>query len=137
LIALSKIGLLAVLKDLFQEIIITQEVQEEFGEVLPDWIIISNAQNKILQSEIATNLDKGEASSIVLAMELKDSILIIDDIKGRKVVRSLKIEIIGTIGILLLAEKKGLIKDLMTQISLLVENGFWLSGDILEKLNKK
>jgi predicted nucleic acid-binding protein len=104
---------------------------------LPDWIIISNAQNKILQSEIATNLDKGEASSIVLAMELKDSILIIGDIKGRKVVRSLKIEIIGTIGILLLAEKKGLIKDLMTQISLLVENGFWLSGDILEKLNKK
>ncbi len=137
LIALKKIGFLDVLKDLFQEIVITREVQEEFGESLPDWITVFQVKNIVLQSEIANNLDSGEASSIALALELKGSILIIDELKGRKVAKSLKIEIIGTIGILLLAEKKGLVQNLMTQISLLVEKGFWLSDDLIQQLNKK
>jgi predicted nucleic acid-binding protein len=40
LIALSNIGQLSILKDLFKEIIITEEVKDEFGDKLPIWIKI-------------------------------------------------------------------------------------------------
>jgi predicted nucleic acid-binding protein len=51
-------------------------------------------------------MDKGEASSIALAIELQNSTLIIDEIKGRRIAKSYNIDIIGTIGILLIADKK-------------------------------
>ena len=47
LIALSNIKLLSILKDLYQEIIITQEVKDEFGENLPDWIKVLRVKNII------------------------------------------------------------------------------------------
>jgi uncharacterized protein len=40
LIALSKIGMLNILKDLYREIIITREVNDEFADKLPEWIIV-------------------------------------------------------------------------------------------------
>ena len=66
-------------------------------------------KDKNKQSEIERNLDKGEASSIALALEIKDSMLIIDETKGRRIAKSYNIDIIGTIGILLLADNRGLI----------------------------
>ena len=105
LIALSNTGNLNLLKELYQEIAITQEVQKEFGEPLPNWINVQNVKNKELQAKIEKLLDKGEASSIALAIENQDSILIIDDMKGRKVAKSYKIELIGTIGVIMTAHK--------------------------------
>ncbi|HEX7411229.1 MAG TPA: DUF3368 domain-containing protein, partial [Bacteroidales bacterium] len=140
-IALGNIGLLGILKGLYKEIIITQEVKDEFGDDLPDWIIIRKVINITRQAEIALRLDRGEASSIALALELKNSILIIDEIKGRTVAKSYNLEIIGTIGILLLADKNGLIKDFMSTIRLLMNKGFRVSdkliGKLIEKYDKK
>jgi predicted nucleic acid-binding protein len=137
LIALQNVGLLNLLKDLYKEILITQEVKDEFGLDLPDWIFVVEVKNIDKKSEIEQKLDKGEASSIVLALEIKDSILIIDEIKGRKIAESLKIEIIGTIGILLLADKRGLIKDVLSIILKLVNKGFRLSDNLIDKLIEK
>jgi predicted nucleic acid-binding protein len=137
LIALQKIGLLNLLKDLYQEILITQEVQNEFGYDLPDWIIVLDVKNKEKQAEIEERLDKGEASSIALALEIENSVLVIDEIKGRKIASSLNIEIIGTIGVLLLADKRGLIKDVLSIILKLVNKGFRLSDKIIDKLIDK
>jgi len=134
LIALQNIGLLYILKELYQEIIITKEVQNEFGESLPEWIIISEVANKQKQAEIEKRLDKGEASSIALALEIKSSILIIDEVKGRKIAKSFDLDIIGTIGVLLLANKKGLIGDVMGTILRLVNRGFRLSDKLIDRL---
>jgi predicted nucleic acid-binding protein len=79
-------------------------------------------------------LNKGEASSIALALEIKDSTLIIDEIKGRKIAKSFKIDIIGTIGVLLLANNKGLIKDVLGIILKLVNRGFRISDNLLDRL---
>ena len=68
LIALSKINKLDILKDLYSEIIITREVYNEFGGTLPNWIIISDIKNSQKQKELEIKLDKGEASSIALAL---------------------------------------------------------------------
>jgi predicted nucleic acid-binding protein len=71
---------------------------------------------------------------IALAVEIENSILIIDEVKGRKIAKSLNLEIIGTIGVLILASKNGLIKDVMGIILKLVNNGFRLSEKLLNRL---
>lgn len=134
LIALSNIGLLHILKDLFQEIIITNEVKDEFGGALPAWIKIRAAKDSVRKKELEAILDKGEASSIALSLEIENSLLIIDENKGRKIANSLNIQIIGTIGVLILADKKKLIKDLLSVILKLVNNGFRLSDSLINKI---
>ena len=134
LISLSNIGLLHIIKDLYGEIIITPEVKAEFGGILPDWIIVCQVKNKAKQADIENRLDKGEASSIALALEIPNTILIIDEIKGRNIAKSFNIEIIGTIGILLLASNKGLIKDVIGVVLKLVNGGFRLSDKLLDKI---
>lgn len=74
LIALTNIDKLHILQDLYHEIIITKEVYNEFGEKLPDWIIICEVKNQQKIKELESRLDKGEASSIALALEIPNSI---------------------------------------------------------------
>lgn len=135
LIALSNINELQILPDLFHEIIITPEVSAEFGEKLPDWIKVTEAKNREKQADLEKILDSGEASSIALALESENSILLIDEIKGRRIAQSLNIEIIGTIGVIVLAEKKGIVKDIMSLIEKLISKGFRLSDKLIDTLN--
>lgn len=137
LIALSKIEKLDLLRGLYQEIIITNDVYQEFGGSLPDWIIITEVKDKQKQKDIEERLDKGEASSIALALEIDNAILIIDEIKGRKIAQSLNIDIIGTIGIILLADKKGLVTDVTSLFLRLVNKGFRLSDRLINKIIEK
>jgi len=50
---------------------------------------------------LAEELGKGEASSIALALELEECLLIIDERKGRKIAEDLGIDTIGSLGILI------------------------------------
>ena len=52
-------------------------------------------------------------------------------IKGRKIAQSMNIDIIGTIGVILLADKKGLISDVTSLILRLVNKGFRLSDNLI------
>src|SRR5687768_14553904 len=88
LIALSRIDKLEILKSIFNTVITTPEVAHEFG-FLPPWIVIKEITEKSKFKEISLDLDKGEASAIVLALETQDSTLIIDEKKGRKIAREL------------------------------------------------
>jgi predicted nucleic acid-binding protein len=68
-----------------------------------------------------------------LILELPDSL---DEIKGRNIAKSLNVEIIGTIGIILLAHKHGLVDDVLGKINRLVDQGFRLSEKIIDKLTE-
>ena len=64
-------------------------------------------------------MDKGEASTIDLAIELDDCLLIIDDLKGRKFTNKIGLTIIGTIGVIVDAKLAGIInsiKPILTKI---------------------
>jgi predicted nucleic acid-binding protein len=137
LIALQKIELLDILRKLYGEILITEEVKNEYGRTLPDWVIITKVKNTIKQSELEGKLDKGEASSIALALEIDNSLLIIDEIKGRKIAQFLHVDIIGTVGILILANNKGYISNMLGTILKLVNAGFRMSDDLINKIIDK
>jgi len=69
---------------MFGEITITDCIAKEFSLPLPSFIKIENPQNINYQKILRNHIDPGEASAIALALEIKDCLLIIDDLKGRK-----------------------------------------------------
>jgi len=137
LIALSKIEGIELLKELYQEVYITEEIAFEFGETLPEWIRIENVKNKKYQQLLDLYLDLGEASAIALALEKVEVLLILDDLKGRKEAEKLGFRITGTLGILFKAKKEGLITELKPYIEKLKAVGFRLSSKIEEEILRK
>lgn len=132
LIILSKIDAFDLLRLLYGTITTTPEIAEEFGETLPDWVIIRPVSDKLRQQILELQIDKGESSAIALGLELDDSTLILDDYKARKIAASLGIRITGTIGILVKAKLTGIIPSLKECLDKIKQTDFRIS-DELEK----
>jgi len=121
LILLDKLNLLFILKELFQEIAITPEIEKEYGQHLPEWVKVVDVQNKVYQMMLLSTIDLGEASAIALAIEQQNCLLILDDNKARKAATGLGINYIGTLGLLVEAKEAGLIqlvKPILIQIKM-------------------
>lgn len=130
LILLDKIQDLELLKVLFGQIVTTPIVAEEYGNLLPDWIIIQEPENKKNQLILEASLDKGEASAIALAMEHADCLLIIDELKGRKLARQLRLNITGTLGIIVEAKVSGHITSVRPLLDKIKQTNFRLSEQL-------
>lgn len=129
-ILLEKIGSLHLLQKLYETVITTPEVLAEFGSPLPSWVEVKSPSDKRFQASIEAVLDKGEASTIALAMEHKHCLLIIDELKGRKLASQLGLEVIGTLGMLTDAKAAGnitLVKPLLLKIR---QTNFRLSNEL-------
>ena len=137
LIIYDKINKLEILRDTFVELIVTDEVAEEFDGELPDWIAIRQITNQNQYFKLVKNLGKGEASSITLALEFDDSLLIIDERKGRKIAEEMKIEIIGSLGVLIKAKKTGAIESVKEILNLIDKTNFRISNSIKTQVLKK
>ena len=137
LIVLKKIEALNLLKELYEEVYITEEIALEYGDSLPDWIIIKNVKNKKYQQLLHLILDLGEASAIALSLEMDNVLLILDDLKGRKEAERLGCRITGTLGVLFKAKNVGLINELKTYIEKLKSVGFRISDKIVEEILRR
>jgi predicted nucleic acid-binding protein len=109
IILLLKIDELSLLKEVAGEVIITSIIKEELNIELPDWIKVKNPQNKKYLPLIEQEVDKGEASAIALMLEIDNALLLIDDLKGRKLAEKLHLEFSGTFGLILKAKQSGII----------------------------
>ena len=134
LILLSKIDRIQVLNELYGSVTVTNLVLGEFGEEIPDFFIVKELKNKSLFNNLTSIIDPGEASTIALGLEIKDSTLILDDYKARTVAQKLNLRFTGTLGVLHKAHKSGLIKDLKAEIINLKSHGFWISDEIINSI---
>lgn len=118
IIALSKIGELDLLKDLFAEIHITSFIRREIlaegypetnriRRAVDEWIKVIDVEEEELQKYVECGLAKGEASLIQIARE--DDRLILDDPVARDVARVEGLEFTGLIGLLVEASHAGLV----------------------------
>ncbi len=82
-------------------------------------------------------IDKGEASAIALALEITDSILIIDDYKARRVAEKLGLTITGTIGVIVKAKLQGIIPSIKPYLDKIKATNFRLTVDIESRALKE
>jgi len=129
-IVLTNIGELELLQSTFGEIITTKEVVQEFGEELPNWVIVKSATDKYRQRILETQVDRGEASAIALALEFPESMIILDDYRARKIAENLGLEITGTIGVIIIAKKRGIINSIKPYLEKIRATNFRLSEEI-------
>ncbi len=72
------------------------------------------------------NINHGESEVIVLATELKATLVIMDDLAARRTAQAQGLLVIGTIGILLLAKQRGLIPTVKKSIAELIAAGKYI-----------
>jgi predicted nucleic acid-binding protein len=129
-IILSKIGELDLLHKLYGQIITTSDIAEEFGETLPNWVVIEKVSDKYRQRILEMQIDKGESSAIALALEVPNCTLILDDFKARKIAQNLGLSFTGTIGIIIKAKLNGTIPSIKPYLEKIKETNFRISAEI-------
>lgn len=137
LIVLSKIERLDLLQLVYRSIEITSEVQSEYGENLPNWILIKNVSNQEYQKFLETELDPGEASSLALAMEEPNSLMILDDLKARKVAKKLNLLFTGTLGVISKAKEEGHLIEIRSILEQILATNFRISDEVINALLSK
>jgi predicted nucleic acid-binding protein len=137
LIIYEKINQFGILEKTFEEILITKEVAEEFGYDLPDWIKIAEISDKEKYLRLTEHLGRGEASSITLALEMKECLLIMDEKKGRRIAEELKVDIIGSLGVLVKAKERGAIDSVSAILKLIDQTNFRISKSVKAEILKQ
>lgn len=142
LVALWALGRLDLLRDLFQEVLIPQTIEEEFlatetvarREALSAAFWVRSIELLHPRRALAyVGLDRGEAAVLALAEELDARLVILDERKARRYAERMSIPLIGTVGVLLLAKETGLITSVKTSIAKLQDTGLYLAPSLVRK----
>lgn len=135
---LLHIGQLHLLKALFGKVLLPEQVLNEllavtgFEEAIAKADYIEVVECPTILSTLLNNetLDEGERAAISYAVNNGVDLLIIDELNGRKAATVLDLKIIGTIGILIAAKRKGIIAVIRQYLDDLKASGFWMSDKI-------
>jgi len=137
LIIFDKLNRFDILQKIYQNIYTTNEILQEFNKPLPEWIKVESVKDQKYLKFIRTQVDLGEASAITLAAEKDDALLILDDLKARKLARQLGMSFTGTLGMINKAKELGIIDKIKPLIEQLRETDFRISENIIENLLKR
>lgn len=149
IIALIKIESLDILEKMYKKIIIPKAVYDELiinidyqNEIdiiqkctfLETKIVEENLSVSLLQKQLKLDLDESEA--IVLANSINANLIIIDERKARRIARDIGLNVTGTLGILVEAKRRGLIKELKPLLDKLIENDIRISKKLYKDILK-
>jgi predicted nucleic acid-binding protein len=127
---LTNIGELDLLYKIYGQVVTTLDIAIEYGETLPHWVEIETVTDKYRQQLLEMQIDKGESSAIALALEIPNSLVILDDYKARKIATQLGIVITGTIGIIIKAKLQGIIPSIKPFLEKIKQTNFRLSAEL-------
>lgn len=133
-ILLDKLESLALLQKLFKTVTTSPEIAEEFGKPLPEWVLVKSVQDKNFQTALFLEVDLGEATAIALASEHQPSLLIIDDLKGRRLAKRLHLTITGTLGLILIAKREGVIAHIKPLFDKIQTTNFRIAPALLQDI---
>ena len=142
LVALSVCESLLLLDALFGEVKVPQAVYDEV-------CIANKAESQALKTYLAgkvcsdpassdieksNGLGKGELAAINLYKQLSADLLLIDDARAKKVAYLNNLEVMGSMGVLLLAKKKGLITTIKPLLGRLRCSDVFVSDYLLDQI---
>lgn len=143
---LAAIGLFHLLHDLYGQVFIAEGVWAElnaYNQSWPgsqevsgaSWIKKLPPQNKQTVIALRRDLDQGEAETIVLALELKATLVLLDERDGRVTAQRFGLQVTGVLGVLLEAKNKGLIKTIRPALDALRQQaGFYIHEKLYQQI---
>ena len=145
LVALLTLDLLSLLRELYTEVLIPEEVQNEFlatdqttRQAALDnspWITTVSLTVPLNTSDYG-GLGAGEAAVFALAEEHNADLVILDDREARQYAQQIKLPMKGTVGILLEAKERGFIETIKPLLNLLLDSGARLAPRIIDSALK-
>ena len=148
LIGLCRIGMLHLLRETFNHVIVPEAVWREVTsdnaskagvqELLESsWIERRSVTDVRLVHLLRRDLGPGESEAIVVAREIAADFILMDERLGRSTAQRLGLRCVGLVGFLIEAKRRGLIADASETANLLREKaGFWVSQELLDLLRK-
>lgn len=146
LIGLSSIAQLHLLRELLQDEIIiptavwSEVVENGAGRVgaklisAADWISVRQVADTDFLCLLKNELDPGESEAIALAKEMKSDLILLDERDARKIAKSLSLNVLGTVGLLIQAKRVGKIMSLKEMLDRLINEGQFRISDSLYNL---
>lgn len=139
LVLLDKAGHLWILEKLFRKVIIPPAVDMEWlrpgGYVVPQWLSVAVLSQNALATanDLSRKIDKGEAEAISLFSSIKADWLLLDDLNARRLAKAMGFPVVGTLGILITAKRKGIIPEISAVLEILKQHRFYISDKVLQK----
>ena len=142
LVALSVCDSLSLLDALFGQVKVPQAVYDEVciankAEAHALRIYLTEKvcnTSAIFDIEKPNGLGKGELAAINLYKQLSADLLLIDDARAKKVAYLNNIEVMGSLGVLLLAKKEGLIVAIKPLLTKLRCSDIFIRNDLLDQI---
>jgi len=144
LINLAKVGQFALLRQIFQRILIPMAVFEEVvvrGAGQPGatetrtarWITRRTVRQPDIADILTAELDRGEAEAIALALQEKADGLLLDEQMGRRCAEHAGLRVKGTLGILVEGVRRGQIEDVRPILDEMMAKGTWITPAIYDQ----
>ena len=145
LIALAGIERVDLLHDLFGVVLVAREVQLEVetggitgtGSTIfheAPWLKVVQL-GKEIDPLLASTLDRGEAATVALALVHSAALVLMDEVKGRRVARNVYgLEVVGTGRLLVEAKQASLVALVRPLIEQMRRNGYWIADKIVAEV---
>ncbi len=132
-IGLAQIGRLNLLRQLYAPVLAPPAVVAEIVSVAarPTWLLDRPPPQPIDARILAASLGPGESEAIAVALVAGTGLVLLDDLQARKLAARLGIPVIGTIGVLLAAKRRGFLAMVRPEIETLQRERFHLSPDLV------
>lgn len=147
LITLCKSGQEWLLPQLFSEVVIPSAVWEEVAVGAAQDLAAqklasftwANRDDSIIISPIIQAWDLGAGESAVLSCGLAqpELVAVLDDAAARRCASTLSLKFVGTIGLIVLAKRRGLVAQIAPGLQALLDAGLWLSDKLIEQLKRQ
>ena len=137
ILALAAIERLSLFPDLFDTILIPAAVAVEIKPSLPErpsWLRLETLTRPMPEFVLRRSLGQGERETVALAVEREADPVILDDLPARRVARASGLSVVGTVGLLLAAKRRGLIGLIRPELDNLLEKSFFLSPQLYDEL---
>jgi len=142
-IFLSRADRLDLLHDICGKILIPQAVADEIllngPEDISAQALINDTRFEVKPSLPIPHiiarwgLGHGESSVLALADLTPGLLVVIDDLAGRRCALTLGMKVRGTLGIVLIAKKRGIIPSARSVMEELIQSGLYLSAGVLNE----
>lgn len=142
LIGLARIGQLGLLPKLANRIVVPAAVHAEVTAARADapgaaevaaqaWIEVQEA-DPVAVAPLLILVGRGEAEAIALAQWDSAAVLLVDDLRARKLAQRLGLRRMGTVALLGQAKREGLIPKLKPTLDALVAQGIYIRRELIE-----